>query len=94
MDCGADAGHAGRVRTRQVVAITERNLRVDFDLAADVSKEGLVCSRRQCDAFQSLQQIANLATVLRIAQVAGEVEDHSASVGIGDIEASHLSTGF
>ena len=90
VDGGAHAGHAGRVGAREVVAVTQRHLGVDFHLAADVAHEGLVGDRVGGHAGQRVNGVANLAAVLRIAHVARQVDDDAPAVGVGHVEALDL----
>ena len=52
-DGQADARHAGRVDHRQVVAVADRDLRRDLDLAAEVHEEGPVRDLADRDAVDA-----------------------------------------
>ena len=91
VDRRAHAGDARSVGARQVIAIAQRDLRSDFDLAADVRQEGLVRRRGHGHAGECGENVADLAPLLGVAQIAGEVEDDRTAHGLGDVEAAHLS---
>ncbi len=93
MDSGTHAGDAGRVGAGEIVAVTQRHLGVDFDLAADVAHEGLVGDGVGGDTGQGVDGVAHFAAVLGIAHVAGEVNNDATTVRIGNIKAFNLSAG-
>ena len=61
LDGRAHAGHARRVRHRQVVTRRQRNLRLDLDLAADVHQERAVADVPHRHAVDGFDRVANLA---------------------------------
>ena len=93
VDGGTHAGDAGRVGAGEVVAVTQRHLGVDFDLAADVAHEGLVGDGVGGDTGQGVDGVAHFAAVLGIAHVAGEVHGDAPTVRIGHVEAFNLRSG-
>ena len=90
MDCGAHASNTRSVCAGEIIAVTKRNLRMNFNLAADVSHEGLVCNRGGMHAFKTIQNLAYLTTMVRITHVAGEVNDDVSTIRIGDVKALDL----
>ena len=74
-DRQADPGHPRRVRPGQLVAVAQRDLRRDLDLAAEVQQERPVGDLADVDAVQLLERLDDLVGVGGVGGVAGEVDD-------------------
>ena len=98
MDRHADAGDAGRVGHRQVVAIAHRRQRDDFDLAALVHLERAVVRLDQLHTGDALGELDDLAGVRLVAAVDDDlVGDGRAmrleAVDTGDVAADVADLG-
>ena len=93
MNRSADTCNTGGVCARKIVTVTQRNLGLHLDLAADVGHEGLVCHGRGVNTFKVIENFFNLAAMFGITHVAGEVNNDATTVRIGNIKAFNLSTG-
>ena len=71
LDGGADPGHAGRVGHRQVVAVVDRHVGEDLDLAALVHLEGAVLDLDHLDAVDGADDADDLLDV----RLGGAVDD-------------------
>ena len=90
----ADPGHPGRVDHRQVVAVADRDLRLDLDLAAEVHQEGAVGDLADGDALDLGQGLGQPLGVLGVAGRAGDVDPQPLVAGRRDVQRGDDPTGL
>ena len=73
-DGQADPGHPGGVRAGEVVAVPQRHLRVDLDLAAEVQQEGPVRHLADAEALLGRDGLGDRLRVGDVTGVAGHVD--------------------
>ena len=93
-DRQADPGHPRRVRPGQLVAVAQRDLRGDLDLAAEVQQERAVGDLADVDPVQRLQRLDHLVGVGGVGGVAGEVDDDAVVVGVDHVEGGDDRAGL
>jgi hypothetical protein len=87
-----DAGDARGVDHREVVAVTDRELRLDGELAAQVREEGAVGDLAELHALQALQRLDDLHRVVVPAGEDGDVRPHPLGPGGGDVQRGDRRT--
>src|SRR6266536_538830 len=85
---------AGGIGPRQLVPGTQRHLRVDFDLAAEMQEEGAVRDFPDLDPGHRLQRADHVVGVGGIGGVAGEVGDDVGRVRVDNVERGDDAAGF
>ena len=83
----------GRVGHRQVVAVLQRDLGVDLDLAADVEQEGPVADLVDLDAVDGVDRLLELVGVVGVAGRAGDVEDQPLTGRVDDVDRGDHAAG-
>ena len=83
----------GRVGHREVVAVLQRHLRVDLDLAADVEQEGPVADLVDLDAVDGVDRLLELVGVVGVAGRAGDVEDQPLPGGVDHVDRGDHAAG-
>jgi hypothetical protein len=80
------AGHARGVDHREVVAVADRQLRLDGELAAQVGEEGAVRDLAELDPREVLERVDDLHRVIVAAGEHGDVRPHPLGTGGGDVQ--------
>src|SRR5699024_9668631 len=80
------AGHARGVDHREVVAVADRELRLDGELAAQVCEEGAVRDLAELDALDPAQVVDDLHRVVVAGGEDRDVRPHPLRPGGGDVE--------
>ena len=88
----ADPADARRVGHRQVVAVAQRHLGGDLDLAADVQQEGPVADLVDLDAVDRVGRLLELVGVVGVAGRAGDVEDQPLPGRVDDVDRGDHAT--
>lgn len=86
-------GHTRGVDPGQVTAVVDRGARRDLDLATHVGQEGGVTDVVNRHALQGLEGLNQLAAVLGVAGVRGQVDDEGVTVSVSDVDAVDDRTG-
>ena len=85
-DRQADAGDAGGVDQREVVAVADRHLGLDLELAAEVHEEGAVGDLADLDAVHRAHRLDDLVGVAGVAGGRRHVDAQPVGAGGGDVE--------
>src|SRR5690606_24497016 len=80
------AGHARGVDHREIVAVADRELRLDRQLAAQVGEESAVRDLAELDALELLERLDDLHRVIVAAGEHRDVRPHALGPGGGDVE--------
>src|SRR5690606_7635659 len=80
------AGHARGVDHREVVAVADRELRLDGELASQVREEGAVGDLAELDAIEAAQALDDLHGVIVAGGEHGDVRAHALRPGGGDVQ--------
>ena len=84
----------GRVRHRQVVAVAQRHLRLDRELAADVHEERAVADPLDDHAVQTLERLDDVRGVLLAARRARDVDGHLLVARRRDVQGGDDAAGL
>jgi len=79
--------HAGGVDHGEVVAVADRQLRLDGELAAEVGEEGAVGDLAELDSLEPAQLIDDLHRMVVARGEHGDVRAHALGAGGGDVES-------
>ena len=89
----ADARDTGRVGHREISARFQRQLGDHFDLAADVHQEGAIGDVNNLDAFNVIDGLDDLLSVLAGDGVDGDVADYEIVGDADDVNRTNVSAG-
>jgi len=92
-DGQTDAGDAGGVGAGQVVAVLQRHLGGDLDLAAEVHQEGAVAHLAHVRAGDLLDGLGDQLGVLLVRGVTGDVDHHTVGLALDDVERGQRAPG-
>ena len=85
-DGQADSGHAGGVCAGEVVAVFQRHLGSDLDLAAEMHQEGAVAHLAHDRSGDLGDGLGDQLGVLLVRGVTGDVDHHAGRLALNDVK--------